>query len=652
MRHASIKLLHARLAFVFLLTAVVAVVYWPGVSGPFLYDDASNFLNNRHIQIQELSAQSLYRAAVSGSTSFPGRPVAFATFAVDHYLAGGFKSLHFKLTNLFVHVVNAILVFFLCRLILARLSQLGGSPQFPRAAAEHRPEVLAALIALMWATHPIQLMSVLYVVQRMTSLSGLFVLAALLCYLGMRVRMVSGANSNWRVSLAGFAVFGLLGLLSKESAALLPLYVLVLDVLLFRQHAPWTALRALSRRTKMFAASVAGMVIVAAVVGAVIYFLPYYAERPFSMWQRVLTEPRAIFFYFSLIAFPRLDRFGIYHDDFPASVSLLDPWTTIVCIIGVAMLLWAAFRLRKSRLLLSLGLLWYFTGHLLESTIAPLLLVQEHRNYLPLLGAIFVIVHLVDIAQRRFPRAAAILPALVAVFAVLAVARSAQWSSLSQFAEHEARHHPMSASAQLVSAMAHTEEGRYEPALAAVRRAVALDPGNALYHINLHRAASHARTDLSQNEREHALTVLHAKRIPSSAHYAFESISRCLCSSCRGMRGPMETWMRTLLVSPANSGDKAMWHYYLGRSLACQDRNGEAIAQLRAARDSNVQLLLPLLEMASLLLKQGDCSGARTVAEELRNRNATHENPRTEELHRLIRNIESSSCADSVKKIK
>jgi hypothetical protein len=64
-------------------------------------------------------------------------------------------------------------------------------------------------------------------------------------------------------------------------------------------------------------------------------------------------------------------------------LSLFSPWTTLPAIIVViGMIVSAAFYARKHPLL-SFGILFYFLNHLVESSILPLELVFEHRNYLP-----------------------------------------------------------------------------------------------------------------------------------------------------------------------------------------------------------------------------------------------------------------------------
>ena len=147
------------------LLALVMLAYLPGLRGPFVFDDYPNIVNNPTVAVTTLTAQNLYTAASSNTSGPLGRPLAALSFALDHYRAGGFYPLAFKLTNLAIHLLNVLLVYALVGRVARRLGAGEGSA------------AVALFTALLWGLHPLQLTSVLYVVQRMTSLSALWVLA-------------------------------------------------------------------------------------------------------------------------------------------------------------------------------------------------------------------------------------------------------------------------------------------------------------------------------------------------------------------------------------------------------------------------------------------------------------------------------------------
>lgn len=98
-----------------------------------------------------------------------------------------------------------------------------------------------------------------------------------------------------------------------------------------------------------------------------------------------------LWLYLGLILLPRLEAFGLHHDDVAVSTGLFEPWTTLPAWAALAGLVWLAWRLRAKAPMASFGIVWFLVGHLLESTVLPLELVHEHRNYVPLFGVLLAL---------------------------------------------------------------------------------------------------------------------------------------------------------------------------------------------------------------------------------------------------------------------
>src|SRR5262249_31032658 len=143
-------------------------------------------------------------------------PVTWLTFSIDHAL-WGMNASGYHLTNIVLHAVAAVLVYFLTRRLLA----LGLAAPSPRAIT-----VGACVAALFFAVHPLRVESVVWVTERRDELSGLFYLLTVLTYL--KACGTAGARRTcWQaVSISVYA----LGLLSKSLIMSLPLALLVLDV--------------------------------------------------------------------------------------------------------------------------------------------------------------------------------------------------------------------------------------------------------------------------------------------------------------------------------------------------------------------------------------------------------------------------------------
>jgi len=617
-------------------------VYLPGVSGPFLFDDYGNIITNAYLQIHSLDAESLYRAAYSSRSGPLNRPVTMLSFTLNQYFASGAATTTFKATNIAIHIINGLLIFWMLRLVLARLGQLH------RNRSIYKPNnqiLLAGAIALLWLVHPIQLTSVLYVVQRMTSLASLFMLLAMVCYLKGRLRIVAGASSGlWIIGL-GTTGFGLVGLLSKEIVLLLPVFILLLEWVLFRDEKPWSSWHELTPRKKRILASSLVLITVFTLILVVERALVGYENRHFTLMERVFTEGRVLWFYIFLILVPRINEFGLYHDDIPLSTSLITPWTTLPSLFVLAAILVLAVAWRKKHPLLSLGILWFFTGHLLESTILALEITHEHRNYLASLGVLLAVVYLVAYAAQKHGhnKLWAIVPVLAVIFGGVTFLRSTQWSDFNTLTFYEAQHHPESASAQANLGVALYEQKQYEEAMQTMRRASELDEKEQLYLLNMHLIYAKTGTALAPKDKAETLRRLAAYRLSPSASSAFERINSCLSSDCRTLQGDVEAWLKLVLENPPPNADKSYYYYILGRALAGQGKTREALTALHRSFELDRNYLHPLFEIARIHIRLKDFENAKNTLALLRKTNQGNLHPRDQEIEALAENIEKKS---------
>jgi len=176
-----------------------------------------------------------------------------------------------------------------------------------------------------------------------------------------------------------------IGGLSKESAALLPLYALIVEWIMFGFA------RADGKVDRRLIAMYYVLLVLpacAALYWAIPYFLPAaaWASRPFTLGERLLTEPRILWDYIQWSLLPLPNQMALNHDTIRLSHALLDPPTTTLAILGLAVALVAALRLRHTRPLVTIGIAWFFAAHLLTGTVIPLELAFEHRNYFASIG--------------------------------------------------------------------------------------------------------------------------------------------------------------------------------------------------------------------------------------------------------------------------
>ncbi len=430
--------------FVVLVVGLFAAiaVYTPGLSGPFFFDDIFNIQNNPNLRLAQLDPDALRLAAFSTDSGPFRRPISMVSFALNfHFFGEGAAS--FKAVNLGIHLLNGVLIFLLSRLLLRHAAR-----RADLRLRGDRAGLAAGLIAAVWLVHPLNLTGVLYAVQRMTSLSALFVLLALLAYLQGRLRLPD-RRLQGAALLAASALFWLCGLASKENALLLPWYIFLIEWLFLYPLQPRQP-PAPGVRLYPFAW------LLVPLVGGLVYLALHpamlsYDFRPFTLWERLLTEARALWFYLGLIVLPRPAAFGIFHDDFALSTGLFVPWTTLPAVVGLLLASGLAIRFARRFPLPAFGFLFFLAAHALESSIFPLEIMHEHRNYLAAFGILFggvATLVLTDSPNWNFQPKMRV--SVVAVFFVffgaITLGRAIQWQDLSRLILSQVAHHPESAS--------------------------------------------------------------------------------------------------------------------------------------------------------------------------------------------------------------
>ncbi len=416
-----------------------ALVYWPGLQGEFMFDDHWNILSNEAVLVNDVNMESLSDAAASGRAGPLKRPVAMMSFALNHSVSG-VAPWGWKFSNLLIHLTTGVVLFgFLRRL-------LRDATRWRTALDGLDSDSLAVLVAALWLLHPLNLTGVLYVVQRMTSLSALFVFAALWLYLLGRMRLLRGEGGGPLMVLA-LVVCMPLAVLSKETGALVPVFVFLIEWLGFG-FADW---RRYARAFRYLLIVLFALPVLAAL--SLLLLAPDllwdgYAARPFNLVERLLTESRVMWSYVLWGLVPLRSLLGLFHDDIALSSSVLEPGSTLLALLAWVVLAAAALLGSKRFPLPVFALLFFLVGHSIESTILPLEIVYEHRNYLPLTGLLLLLVYGLACLAREL-QAPRVYSVSVLAFALFLAAttwlRAGDWSSLARFSAAQVKHHPESA---------------------------------------------------------------------------------------------------------------------------------------------------------------------------------------------------------------
>lgn len=420
--------------------------YWSGLFGGLFFDDSHVIRDNSLIRIESLDWNSLHSAANSFLAG--GRQLSMLSFGLNFYFFGELI-FAYKAINLALHLLTGFALFAATKMLISALSQ-----SETNIADSNHAEVkwVPLLAASFWILYPINLSSVLYISQRMTILASLFIAIGIACYLFVRISNLAN-HKKLILIFVSTAVCTLFAYSSKENGILLPAYVLLIEVVVFQQ---W-----LSRIKNRWDGSHVFKVVVAvflalAVFGAIEILSPFvirqidgYGGREFTLYERVLTQFRALNFYLSQILVPNNAELSMWHDDIKISKGLFQPVTTFVSILVILGLLFLAMGTASRNRIISLSILWFFLGHSLESTFIPLEMIHEHRNYFPSYGvALFISYLILSSKYLRREVAAVIVLAMLALNVGVLHARANIWSHEQIKAVHEANHHPDSPLAQ------------------------------------------------------------------------------------------------------------------------------------------------------------------------------------------------------------
>ena len=371
-----------------LLPLLILITYSHSLHSPFVFDDIEHVASNPAIQISDLTFKNLRQAAVESPLS--ARPITYITFAINYFFHGH-EVYGYRLLNMAIHMLNGLLLFFFL-VNTFKLPVLQGKIK--------QPFWVAYIATLIWIVHPLQTQSVTYIMQRMNSLATLFYMLAFLCYLKARL---SSNKIRWLCAIASF-ISGFLALGSKEIAVTLPFFILLYEWMFFQDmDYAW-----LKRNT---------IVLVGAGFFLLVMMLIYvgrnpwqmisvgYSGKDFTMWERLMTEPRVVLHYIELFVFPLPTRLTLL-PEFSVSTSLIDPATTLPAMIGVLFIISTAMALAKDLRLISFCILWFMGNLVIESSVVPLEIIFLHRTYLPSMMASLLVAYLVlqHVKSRQFAK--------------------------------------------------------------------------------------------------------------------------------------------------------------------------------------------------------------------------------------------------------
>lgn len=452
-REILLGALSRRSAQLLLLGFALALVYGHTLGVPFYFDDYTSLRENPAIRSLDPGTLWSYASA---------RFVGYLSFALN-YAAHGYELAGYHLVNILVHLAASLTVFFLVGAILR-------TPVLSAHCPAHVQRWLPLLAALLFALHPLQTQAVTYTTQRLASMAAFFYLMSLLFYLKARLTHV---RSSRLVFAALAAASALLALFTKQNTVTLPLAVLLLEVCFLRPP-------------RKYLGAVCGLGLAA--VATLFLFFQFGLNQNFLAFlsestQETTTVTRGEYFTLQMqVLWSYIAKFFLpvtLHLDYDlAAPETFFNLATIIYFLGHLALIAAAALLIRRSPVIAFGILFYYTAHIVESSIIPIRdFGFEHRTYLPNFGLCLLTGWvLLSILPRYLPRKAigGIAVLLVAVLGVLAWLRNDTWLDPIAFFQHEVAVNPNNFRAHSMLGENYLRQGQAEMALQAYRNAAPL----------------------------------------------------------------------------------------------------------------------------------------------------------------------------------
>ena len=564
--------------------ALLAIVLWTlvlffnGLYGPFTFDDVLVFPST---QLSQLDYNNVMQTITMHNSGIFGRPLPILSFIANHHFLGN-APFGYKAVNLALHFINTTLVYVLISKIVELLNK-------SKAVGLSHKQLLTITIitTLFWAIHPLQVSSVLYIFQRMTLMSTLFSLIALLAYIYSRGSSIEDKSPP----LWLFVVFPaslLLAIFSKENGILVIAYIILIELTLISGLPKPVSYR---KYWTIFFQTFTALPIIL----AVIYFafhvdviMEGYASRDFTLADRLRTELVAIVFYLKLILIPNVSEMSLYHDAFPRyrHVNIV----VIACGSIVFTMMLSVFLLRRKLTALAFGSGFFLAAHSLESTFLPLELVFEHRNYLALLGVALPISWFLVTSVENFNSRALRLIAIAIPIGIVSgqtYSRTLEWSDELLMNTLAVENNPASLRARTLLLTSLSNDGQHNKVDKLLVESKAIFPENP--SLSLLELALRCNSDtISQEMIEHTTTLLSSQSLDQNVPNTINALLHLAnINACNELTF---STVSTLSNAATNNPKKRMPNAFLGNLYAqnaqlalAEGNNAGAIKSLKKA---------------------------------------------------------------------
>ncbi len=572
---------HLQYLICLVIIAIFAIfLYINSLKSSFVYDDEFTITNN--VLIKDLRNLPILLKKqyldLSGEMSY--RPVVTLSYFLD-YAVFGLNPWGFHLTNMLLHALNGIMLyFFLAALIKEKEREFPSISDHPLSI--NIPPFLAALL---FVSHPVLTEPVNAISFREDLLVFFFYIAGLNIYL-LNHRFTT------RLLYAASCMMYFFALLSKEMAITLPLIIFCYERVYGDVEKAGARLVLFKRLWGYVAISL---------FYAYLRFIHFYnpQTKNYISWgvdERFLTMPLLLLSYLKLVLFP-VSLSAVY--DLAPIKSLASSF--LIALLIIILLLYAAFVMRKREKGITFGILFFVITLIPVYNLFPITHpLAERYLYLPLAGIIIFIMSVVHHATRlKYGTYFNIfLIAILCIFFLLVIGRNKVWKDDFSLWSDAVKKMPDSNLARTNFGIALVNQGRFDEAIKEFKTALGLKPRYPVADTHNELGYAYYRTSQIDAAEREFYTALEINPNYSTAYNNLGIV--------HAYQGRIEEAIRDFEKALKSKPFDPMFHFNLGFAYAKNGQINNAVQQYRAFLRLKPDSLPARQALEALLKKTGN----------------------------------------------
>ena len=555
---------------------VAVAAYWPAFRAGYVWDDDLHLTNNRNVTQRD----GLARIWFAPKTNVQFQPVVFSSFWLEYRLWQS-DPRGYHVVNFILHIVVSLLVW-----RAAYLLKVPG----------------AALIAGVFALHPVHVESVAWITERKNVLSGVFYLLSALAY--MRFCPIeedrTPGTCRWRYYVLALLLFAA-ALLSKSVTCSLPAVLL----LLMWWKRGRVGVRDIALLLPMFAAGVT--------MAAVTAWMARHQNRAIGeAWemtfaQSLVVAGESLWFYIGRLVWPNPLTFVYprWQIDARSIWSLLAPIAAIALIVALWLNRRHTGRGPLAALLIFGGSLFpalsFFKFYYMQYSF-----VADHFQYLASLGVIGLAIGSASVAASRHNGLSAKLLPVFAVIIVICCAgltrlQASRYQNTITLWQDTIRKNPDAWLAQINLGNELLEQGRINHAIVHFRQALRTRQELSKAHHGLAVAFHHLENlNEATSHYERAVALDHDYAV------AYSNFGNALLAQGR-VGDAIESYRRAIEIRPNFAFDR----FKLANVLAARGEMEQAIEHYREAIRIKPKYYEAHTNLGKALANQGEINQAK-----------------------------------------